>query len=103
MTIKKHDQKLKLLRKQIDGLDRQIMMLLKNRFRIVVRIATLKKKLNLEAYQPSRWKSMLKERILKANKIGMHPRFAKLFFNLIHNESVRIQKSMRTKGTRNGK
>lgn len=88
-------EKLDDLRKEIDALDRLLLEILKKRFRLVQKIGTLKQKLNLPVLQPGRWKIMQEIHSKRAGKLGLDVTMVGALMNLIHKESLRIQKAKR--------
>lgn len=73
--------KLEDLRKQIDGLDEQIVFLLVKRMKTVKKIGKLKKKNNIQVFDKERWQKVIK------SKRG----FIKKIWELIHREALKIE------------
>jgi chorismate mutase len=87
----KSQKKLERLRKEIDGLDKNLLQTLRKRFKIVEKISKIKKKLKLPAHQKARWEEMLKERVARGISLKLDKGFTQSLFKLIHKESKRIQ------------
>lgn len=85
------DEELRLLREQINHVDNQILQLLAARLEIAQQIAQVKSRGNLAIYQPKQWESLLKQRLLTAQNLGLDADFTKSLFEKIHTESIRIQ------------
>lgn len=72
------------LRKQIDKLDDQIVILLAKRMEVVKNVGRLKKENNLPALDSTRWKE-----IIRAKK-----GFIKKIWEIIHDEALKIERSI---------
>lgn len=81
-------------RKRIDHTDSKIISALTERAAAVRIIGTLKSQANLQARDKKREARMLAARTRVGRKKGLSPTFVKKLFKLIHDESVRIQKSV---------
>jgi chorismate mutase len=96
------DGELKMLREKIDEMDNELISIISQRLDIVRQIGELKMKNNLPAYQPERWKEVLETRIANAktrhNFSLLSPDFFKNILELIHDESLRLQREMMKKG-----
>lgn len=84
-------ENLTALRRQIDGLDNDLLELLAKRMRISQEIGTYKKEHNMPILQAQRYDEILKDRITQAEKMGMSGEFMKNVLMAIHEESVRQQ------------
>jgi chorismate mutase len=82
---------LEKIRKEIDALDKMLLRTLKQRFKLVGKVAAIKKTLNLPLHQKSRWESMLVMRVKLANSLKINEAFTLALFKLIHKESKRLQ------------
>jgi len=83
---------LKELRNQIDTIDKEIIYLLSRRFNLVKSIWDIKKENNIKAFQPWRWKEVnekLKESCLE---FWVSQELVIDIWNLIHKESLKIEK-----------
>ena len=84
-------ESLTALRRQIDGLDNDLLELLAKRMRVSQEIGTYKKEHNMPILQAQRYDEILKNRIEIAEKMGMSSEFMKTVLMAIHEESVRQQ------------
>ncbi len=84
-------ESLTALRRQIDGLDNDLLELLAKRMRVSQEIGTYKKEHNMPILQAQRYDEILKDRIAMAEKMGMSGEFMKTVLMAIHEESVRQQ------------
>lgn len=75
---------LESLRKQIDEIDKQIVSLLAKRMKVVKKVGRFKKKNNIPVFDKSRWEKVI------SSKKG----FAKKIWKIIHDEALRIEKSI---------
>lgn len=82
---------IKLLRKQIDECDNQLMDLLAKRMRICREIGQYKKEHNMTVLQTTRYNEILDKRGAQGALCGMDANFVKKVFEEIHEESVRQQ------------
>jgi len=81
----------KLLRKEIDDLDTELVQLLKNRQDKIEEIARLKIEENLAIYQKERWLDILQRAIDNAKENNVNRKFIEQLFRLMHQESLKIQ------------
>ena len=85
------DEELRLLREQIDYIDKDVLRLMSARFEVARQIARVKEEGNLAVFQPKRWDTVLRQRMEAAERQGVDPAFVKALFEKIHAESVRVQ------------
>lgn len=85
------NEQLNAIRKEIDGIDEQIVRLVKARLELVVKIAAEKKQKNVTAFQLERYISILKSRGDWAAGQELTRDFIEKLFQLIHEESIRTQ------------
>jgi chorismate mutase len=90
-------EKLQKKRKKIDLIDQKLIELLEKRFTNVMQINKLKKKLNIAPLQKNRYAKMIKHRLSIASKTHLSMTFIKNIFEMIHHESVNLQKEQRKK------
>lgn len=91
-------KELKDLRDEIDGLDKILLVTLKQRFKLVEKVAKIKLRMNLPLHQKARWESMLEDRLKLAQKLKLDASFIETFFKAVHKESKRIQGNKIKKG-----
>lgn len=85
------DEKLRVLREQIDRLDEQLLRVLVDRLQVSCQIAEVKQQSNMTVFQPKRWDWVLQQRMELAERLGLDSDFVKELFEKIHTESVRTQ------------
>ncbi|MEK7522724.1 MAG: chorismate mutase, partial [Patescibacteria group bacterium] len=78
------NDKLEILRKQIDEIDESIVILLVKRIKIVEKVGLLKKKQNIPVLDSARWQKIIK------SKKG----YIKKIWETIHEEALKIEKSI---------
>ncbi len=88
---KQFENQLEVLRNRIDSLDTEILELLASRMNIVREIGQYKKENNVTALQISRWTELMNKRVATGEKLELDPIFVKILFQLIHEDSVRMQ------------
>lgn len=91
-------KELQSLREEIDGLDKIILVTLKQRFKLVEEVAKIKLKLKLPLHQKARWESMLQSRVKLGSSLKLDESFITKLFTTIHKESKRIQGEKIKKG-----
>lgn len=82
---------LRVLRQQIDDIDRQLLLLLGERLDVSRRIAQVKADNNMAVFQPKRWEEVLAQKLQLAQEAGIDPGFVKEIYEKIHAESVKVQ------------
>ena len=82
---------LELLRKKIDKIDHHLIETIASRMEIVNKIGEYKKDNNVTILQLERWAKIMKDRIPYGNSLELNSEFVKLLFQMIHDESIRIQ------------
>ena len=82
------------LRKQIDKIDESIVNLLAKRMRVVKKVGQYKKLKKLPPLDPARWQQVLNTKIKKAKSLGLDSEMVKKIYNLIHEEALKIEKSL---------
>lgn len=80
------------IRKQIEDVDKSVLILLSLRTQLSKEIIKIKKKKNLDIVQLKTWEHKMKNRYKENKKLNLDPVFLDKMFNLIHKESIRIQK-----------
>lgn len=85
------EKELRLIREQIDHVDKQVIQLLAARLDLAEQIAAVKARSNITVFQPKRWEELLRQRMAQAEEISLSPEFIKELFEKIHAESLRIQ------------
>jgi len=84
---------LKILRKQIDKLDEQILEVLAERFEVVKKIDLVKKRQDFPVFDFTREKHLFKRIEGISQKLHLNKKFTKTLFGLIITESKRLQEN----------
>lgn len=90
----KFKNKLEHLREEIDSLDNELVDLLARRMVISKKIGKYKKENNVTILQIRRWKKILQTQTKHGKMVGFDEDFIKVLFNLIHDESIKVQTSV---------
>ncbi len=85
------ESQLDVLRNRIDALDSELLEILASRVEIVKQIGQYKKDNNVTALQINRWTQLMENRVSIGNKLDINETFVKILFQLIHEDSVRMQ------------
>ena len=88
---KEFENQLDLLRSRIDTLDSELLEILSSRMEISRQIGEYKRENNVTALQINRWAELMDNRIKLAEKLNVDKSFAQTLFQLIHEDSVRMQ------------
>jgi chorismate mutase len=83
--------RLEQLRKRIDKIDLDIVDILAARMQLVEEIGLYKKENNVTILQLERWNTVLKNILAQSENLGMDKEFSKKLYQLVHEESIRIQ------------
>ena len=89
---KKIQKRLGELRRAIDRSDRDLLNALQKRNKAVEQVGNLKRKFELPIVQPERWKEVVENRVKRGKKLKIGETFLREILELIHEESIRIQK-----------
>ena len=79
------------LREKIDHVDKILIQALADRMNVAEKIGVLKKKEGLPIVQPSRWHTLMAERLALATRFDLDLALIDKIFRLIHQESIKIQ------------
>ncbi len=85
------ESQLDVLRNRIDAIDGELLETLSSRMDIVKKIGQYKKDNNVTALQINRWTKLMDERVNIGKKLELNEKFVKTLFQLIHEDSVRMQ------------
>ena len=88
----KVQKKLGKLRDAIDDADRDLLKAFQKRNQAVEHVGKLKCQYDLPIVQPERWKEVVENRVKRGNKLKINEGFLREVLELIHLESIRIQK-----------
>ncbi len=82
---------IKLLRKEIDAIDHDVIALLAKRMECVKRIGIWKRNHNISLFQPERWEHILQDRTRSGVRRHLSESFVRDLFEHIHEEALNIQ------------
>jgi chorismate mutase len=85
------ENRLDMLRNRIDAIDSELLEMLSSRVAIVKEIGRYKKENNVTALQINRWSQLMENRVNVGKKLDLNETFVKILFQLIHEDSVRMQ------------
>jgi chorismate mutase len=85
------ENRLDVLRNRIDSIDAELLETLSARVAIVKEIGRYKKENNVTALQINRWSKLMEDRVKIGQKLDINENFVKMLFQLIHEDSVRMQ------------
>ncbi len=85
------ENRLEMLRSRIDSIDNELLELLSSRVDIVKEIGKYKRENNVTALQISRWSQLMDSRVKLGVNMNLDETFVKILFQLIHEDSVRMQ------------
>jgi len=85
------ETRLDVLRNRIDSIDAELLETISARVAIVKQIGRYKKENNVTALQINRWSKLMEDRVNIGRKLEINETFVKTLFQLIHEDSVRMQ------------
>ncbi|QIA09852.1 chorismate mutase [Draconibacterium halophilum] len=85
------DNQLDVLRNRIDAIDAELLETLASRVQIVRQIGEYKRDNNVTALQINRWTQLMDNRVKLGKGMDVNETFVKTLFQLIHEDSVRMQ------------
>lgn len=85
------ENKLDVLRNRIDSIDTELLEIMASRIAIVKQIGKYKSENNVTALQINRWAQLMDSRVSLGKKLDINETFVKILFQLIHEDSVRMQ------------
>ncbi len=85
------ENRLDMLRNRIDAIDSELLEMLSSRVEIVKEIGAYKRDNNVTALQINRWTQLMENRVNLGKKLDLDETFVKILFQLIHEDSVRMQ------------
>ena len=92
------ENRLDVLRNRIDSIDAELLETLSARVAIVKQIGRYKKENNVTALQINRWSKLMEDRVNLGRKLDLNDTFVKILFQLIHEDSVRMQTEIMDEG-----
>jgi chorismate mutase len=91
LTDKQLKARIARLRAAITHVDSRIIEDIAERMKWVEEIGTLKQQHNIPVLQLSRWETILKDHVARAQQTGLDGEFIKAVFELIHAQAVKKQ------------
>jgi chorismate mutase len=85
------ENQLDVLRNRIDAIDSELLETLSSRVAIVNQIGQYKRDNNVTALQINRWTELMDNRVNLGKNLELNETFVKILFQLIHEDSVRMQ------------
>lgn len=85
------ENQLDVLRNRIDAIDSELLETLASRVEIVKQIGAYKRDNNVTALQINRWTQLMENRVNVGKSMDLNETFVKILFQLIHEDSVRMQ------------
>lgn len=85
------ENQLDVLRNRIDAIDAELLETLASRVEIVREIGQYKRDHNVTALQINRWTQLMENRVNLGSNLNINETFVKILFQLIHEDSVRMQ------------
>ena len=82
---------IRLLRKEIDLIDSDLIALLAQRMACVRRIGTWKRNQDISLFQPERWEHILQDRVRSGVRRRLSESFVRDLFEHIHEEALNVQ------------
>jgi chorismate mutase len=89
-----YNQKLGVLRTQIDEIDSKLLEILGKRMKVADKIGVLKKEKNVAVLQNQRWNEILGKMVLEGEEKGLSEEFILKMFKAIHQESISHQEKV---------
>lgn len=86
-----NEEHLGRLRNQIDSIDDELLSLIAKRMKVSEEIGSFKKEQNMAVLQMDRWKTVLNDRIMKGESLGLNAESVKGIFDIIHKDSIERQ------------
>lgn len=83
------------LRNELEQIDGDLILLLKERIKLVTKIADLKTTLNLDVLQENEFNNKLKKRLIESKKLNIDQQLVTDLFNLLHQYSIKTQQNLR--------
>ena len=87
----KFTSQLEELRGQIDGLDKEIILQLAERMKLVEKIGEYKKNNDVTVLQVNRWDDIITDRLNLGKALNLNEKFVRRMLDLIHAESISLQ------------
>lgn len=85
---------LQTLRDQLDTIDREIVKLLAERFKVIHQVGLHKKQSGEPILDPDRWARVLTSKKLIARQLGVDPQLIEDLYNRIHQHALQIEEDL---------
>ncbi len=85
------ENKLELLRSEIDKIDAELLQILARRMEVVDEIGNYKKENNITILQLKRWTKIVRDRLKTGTNAGLRKSFIQTLLEVVHNESIQRQ------------
>ena len=85
---------LESLREEMDLIDNTLLESIGKRIELTKKLGDFKKSHNMTILQVNRWQQVLEERLRQAHHLGLDKKLVKDIYQLLHNQSVKIQGEM---------
>ncbi|MCF7848772.1 MAG: bifunctional 3-deoxy-7-phosphoheptulonate synthase/chorismate mutase type II [Kiritimatiellales bacterium] len=92
-------QRMEQLRREVDGLDNQLLDALSSRMNIVREMGRLKREQNVSTLQPHRWNEIVQDRVEKGANLSLSNDFVLELMQAVHEEAIRQQEADRIAGS----
>jgi chorismate mutase len=90
---------LEVLRGEMDSADSILLEALGKRIEITKKLGEYKKSHNMTILQVNRWQLVLEDRLRQAQHLGLDEKLVKDIYQILHNQSVKIQSELLNKDT----
>ena len=91
------ENKLEELRAKIDEVDYELIDIIAKRLDLVKQIGEYKRNSNITILQLERWRNVIQDRLKKGVEKGLNKKFLIDLFELVHEESIRLQNEIMNK------
>jgi chorismate mutase len=86
------------IRQMVDSLDAELVDIVNRRMQLMKKLGTLKSANNISIYQPDRWREIIENRTKQGKQLELHEDFILKLFEVIHDQSIKMQLGMLKKG-----
>jgi chorismate mutase len=88
---------LETLREEMDFVDNTLLEAIGKRIELIKKLGDFKKSHNMTILQVNRWQQVLEDRLKQAHYLGLDEKLVKDIYQLLHNQSVKIQSDLLNK------
>ncbi len=93
MSKPNNDELIKL-RQKIDKLDQELVSLVAQRMKLVVKVGLYKKAKNIPPLDLVRWQQVVESRRKLATKYGLNSEFIEEVFDLLHEQALKLEEGV---------